>query len=81
MKSNPNTISSAILEPSFSSAAMKYGLDMESTVINRYVAEKVKEGSNISIKKLGLIIDKDHGFIAASPGRVEENNSCWYCGI
>ncbi|KAL3888824.1 hypothetical protein ACJMK2_001184 [Sinanodonta woodiana] len=77
MKSNPNIISNAILEPStFSSAAMKYGLDMEPTVINRYVAEKVKEGSNISIKKLGLIIDKDHGFIAVSPdGGIEENNS------
>ncbi|KAL3888874.1 hypothetical protein ACJMK2_001234 [Sinanodonta woodiana] len=66
-----------ILEPStFSSAAMKYELDMEPTVINRYVAEKVKEGSNISIKKLGLIIDKDHGFLAVSPdGGIEENNS------
>ncbi|KAL3888868.1 hypothetical protein ACJMK2_001228 [Sinanodonta woodiana] len=57
-------------------SAMKYELDMEPTVINRYVAEKVKEGSNISIKKLGLIIDKDHGFLAVSPdGGIEENNS------
>lgn len=55
---------------------MKYGLEMEPIVINRYVTEKVKESSNISIKMLGLSIDKDHGFIAASPGGgVEENNS------
>ncbi|KAL3885056.1 hypothetical protein ACJMK2_025154 [Sinanodonta woodiana] len=46
-------ITGSIVSPStFSSAAMKYELDMEPTVINRYVAEKVKEGSNISIKKL-----------------------------
>ncbi|KAK3585704.1 hypothetical protein CHS0354_020270 [Potamilus streckersoni] len=41
MKSNPNTITGAILEPStLSSAAMKFGLDMESTVINQYVAKE-----------------------------------------
>ncbi|KAK3601975.1 hypothetical protein CHS0354_024960 [Potamilus streckersoni] len=58
------------------SAAMKYGLDMEPTVINRHVAEKVKEGSSIYIIKLGLIIDIDHRFTAASPDDgVEENNS------
>ncbi|KAL3842184.1 hypothetical protein ACJMK2_020226 [Sinanodonta woodiana] len=57
-------LANAILKPSnFSSVAMKYVLDMEQIVINRYVTEKNKEGSNISIK------------ISSPDGGVEEINS------
>ncbi|KAK3583909.1 hypothetical protein CHS0354_033686 [Potamilus streckersoni] len=61
--------------------AMKYGLDMETTVTTQYVAEKVKECSNIYIKKLVLIINKDHGFIAASPEDGVEENGILECKV
>ena len=72
-KSNPENIARSIFEPSkFSSAAMKYGLECEPTILEHYKEEK----GNVTLSKLGLMIDTEHGFLAASPDcGVEENGS------
>ena len=55
---------------------MKYGLELEPAIIDRYKTEKANDGDDINATKLGLIVDADHGFLATSPdGGVEENGS------
>ena len=55
---------------------MKYGLKFESVILNRYVTEKANAGLTITLKKICLVIDTYHGFLAASPDSgVEDNGS------
>ena len=76
-KANPLNIAKDIFQPSlFSSAAMKYGLEFEPVILDRYVTEKANAGQTITLKKIGLVVDTDHGFLAASPDSgVEDNGS------
>ncbi|XP_060608411.1 uncharacterized protein LOC132760456 [Ruditapes philippinarum] len=65
-RSNPENIVKSIMQPSsFTSAAMRLGLEFEPKVLERY--EAMNRSNNIQIKKLGLIIDKEYGFLASSP--------------
>ena len=70
-------ITNSIFEPSqFSSAAMKYGLKFEAVILERYHLQKATEGNAITLQKLRLIIDTEHGFLAASPAcGVKKNGS------
>ena len=81
-KASPENIAKSIFEPSlFSSAAMKYGLEFEPVILDRYVAEMANEGQVISLKKIGLVVDTDHGFLAASPDSGVEDGNANLVGI
>ena len=55
---------------------MKCGLEFEAVILERYQLVKAKEGNAITLQKLGLMIDTEHGFLAAFPDcGLKENGS------
>ncbi|XP_053383213.1 uncharacterized protein LOC128549755 [Mercenaria mercenaria] len=76
-RADPENIVKAIMQPStFTSAAMRLGLELEPKVLERY--ETMLKANNVqtTLKKIGLLIDTEHGFLAASPdsGIIENGN-------
>ena len=63
-----------IFPSSYQSAAMKFGSDFESTIIDRYTQES--NPNNVTTKRLGLVVDPSYPFLAASPDSgIEINGS------
>lgn len=75
-RSNPENIVKAIMEPTvFTSAAMKLGLDLEPAVLEKYVDFQKSNNNEVVLGKLGLMIDTEYGYLAASPdSTVSVNN-------
>ncbi|KAH3837836.1 hypothetical protein DPMN_111238 [Dreissena polymorpha] len=76
-RSDPENIVKSIMQPSsFTSAAMRLGMELEPKVLERYEATKKADNDEVTLKKMGLLIDTEYGFLAASPdsGVIQNGN-------
>ncbi|KAH3890016.1 hypothetical protein DPMN_014083 [Dreissena polymorpha] len=54
-----------IVKSTFTSAAMRLGFELKPKVLERYEATKKADNDEVSLKKIGLLIDTQYVFLAA----------------
>ena len=60
----------SILYSNFSTDALQYGIDSEPKAVNLHIREMRKNGIDVKVEEIGLLVSKEKPFLGASIDRI-----------
>ena len=69
-KVEPSNKLKAMLYSNFTTEAVQYGIESEEKAVNLYIKEMEKEGINVKVEEVGLLLSKEKPFLGASLDRI-----------
>lgn len=69
-KVEPSNKLKSILYLNFTTDATQYGIESETKAVNLYIREMKKDGIDVTVEEIGLLVSKDKPYMGASIDRI-----------
>ena len=66
----PSNKVKSILYSNFTTDALQYGIESEPKAVNLYITEMRKNGIDVKVEEVGLLVSKEKPFLGASIDRI-----------
>ena len=80
----PSNKLKSILYSNFTTDATQYGMESEAKAVNLYIREMKKDGIDVTVEEIGLLVSKDKPYLGANVDRIvtsKDTHEKWGMGV